>query len=290
VIQAHEEERVWEAPDGTKLFYRIWRAPSRRGALLLVHGLGSNSTRWMEFAGQTTLREHWDLIAPDLRGHGRSPSRRPSGMQQWASDLAGILDAPGHPRAIVVGHSLGALVALAFARRYPDRTRGLVLIEPSFPQAFGRRGRVLRRCRPLLILAAGVVRALNALGLRRRILPYRDLRALDERARALLGAGKQKEMVRLYGSVWRDLRFNHTANYLDDFIAQVGPVPPLEEIQASVLSLISRDSPFTASAQTENVLASLPHNRTVRLPATHWILTETPQEARRVIEEWIRSV
>jgi pimeloyl-ACP methyl ester carboxylesterase len=210
-------------------------------------------------------------------------------MQQWTSDLAGILDAAGHPSAIVAGHSLGALVALAFAHSYPQRVDGLVLIEPSFSQAFGRRGRVLRRCRPLLVLAAGAARALNALGLRRRILPYRDLRALDERARTLLRAGRQEEMVRLYGSVWRDLRFNHTANYLDDFIAQVGPVPRLEEIQPPVLSLISSRSPFTASERTENVLARLPRNRTVRLPATHWILTETPAEARRVIEEWVSS-
>jgi pimeloyl-ACP methyl ester carboxylesterase len=70
------------------------------------------------------------LIAPDLRGRGDSASLPgPFGMEQHARDLAAVLDDAGARHAVAVGHSMGGFVMATFAALFPERTRGLVLVD-----------------------------------------------------------------------------------------------------------------------------------------------------------------
>ncbi len=101
------------------LSYRVIREAKPRRALVLLHGMASNMTRWSEFMEQTRLRDSWDLVAPDLRGNGRSVSRCPLTRELWADDIAAILDAEGYSKAVVAGHCLGANIAIQFAARHP---------------------------------------------------------------------------------------------------------------------------------------------------------------------------
>jgi 3-oxoadipate enol-lactonase len=73
------------------------------------------------------LATQFRVVAPDLRGHGRGlPTRRFSGAE-CADDLAAIVQALDLGRVIVVGYSLGGLVAQLFARKYPQLVAGMVL-------------------------------------------------------------------------------------------------------------------------------------------------------------------
>jgi 3-oxoadipate enol-lactonase len=75
------------------------------------------------------LEGTFDVITPDLRGFGQSTTiDAPYTMDDFASDIAGLLDQLGISQAAVAGHSMGGYVALAFARRYADRVRGLGLV------------------------------------------------------------------------------------------------------------------------------------------------------------------
>src|SRR3989344_3189912 len=134
-------------PDGVTLGYRRWRAPNnpQRRTLVLLHGLASNHTRWAEFTEQTALKENWNILCPDLRGHGESPTRGKINLEIWRDDLLRLLDAEGADRAVIAGHSLGAQVACLFAARHPARGLGLVLLDPVHPPALrGRLGWVRR--------------------------------------------------------------------------------------------------------------------------------------------------
>jgi pimeloyl-ACP methyl ester carboxylesterase len=135
------------APDGARIAYCAWRPHAARGALVLLHGVASNATRWSEFVAGTGLRADWALLRMDLRGQGRSPWHGRIGMADWCGDLAAMLDAEGFGRAIVGGHCLGANIALEFACRHPERTAGLVLIEPMPRQALTGTMRQLARLR-----------------------------------------------------------------------------------------------------------------------------------------------
>jgi pimeloyl-ACP methyl ester carboxylesterase len=70
------------------------------------------------------------VIAPDMRGHGAS-DKPPSGYDglSLASDVVGLLDALGVRSAHIVGHDMGALVALVFAGNFPARTRSLTYLD-----------------------------------------------------------------------------------------------------------------------------------------------------------------
>ncbi|WP_199260689.1 alpha/beta fold hydrolase [Paracoccus binzhouensis] len=95
--------------------------------LVALHGIGSNATG---FAGLLPhLPEAWRVIAWDAPGYGAS---QPLAAEwpvaaDYAAALAGLLDRLGVGRAVLLGHSLGTLMAAAFARRHPERVAALVL-------------------------------------------------------------------------------------------------------------------------------------------------------------------
>jgi pimeloyl-ACP methyl ester carboxylesterase len=276
-----EKIRILRRPDGAEIAYGVTRGDAPRPLLVLAHGMGSNMTRWSEFFAQTRLARGWDLMRPDLRGHGRSLWRGRTGMEIWCDDLAAILDAERYERAVVGGHCLGANVAVHFAQRHPRRTQGLVLVEPMPPEAQSGPLRRLRALAPLLRLAACGIRALNALGLRRRVLPSLDLEALDAASRR-----DAQAISRLYASPLFDLRFMPSAAYLQDFLELWRPLPPLRTIGAPALALASTGAHFTDPAAVAEALHAMPRLTLEHIEALHWIPTEQPKRMREAIERW----
>jgi len=102
--------------------------------LAMLHGLlvGSLAT-WYFGAGARLARRHRVLLH-DLRGHGKS-DRPPSGYDTatMAGDLEALLPLAGDGPVTLIGHSWGALVALRFALRHPERVARLCLVEAPLP-------------------------------------------------------------------------------------------------------------------------------------------------------------
>jgi lipase len=73
----------------------------------------------------------WRVVAPDLRGHGRSTWDPPWNVEQLVSDIVDTMDAEALDRVPVLGHSYGGLLAMHLAARVPDRVERLVLIDPA---------------------------------------------------------------------------------------------------------------------------------------------------------------
>jgi pimeloyl-ACP methyl ester carboxylesterase len=278
--------RTFTTGDGATVAYRLRRADEPRRTIVALHGLASNMTRWSECAGITRLAASWDILWLDLRGHGDSRFRGRVGMAVWCADLAALLAHESVPRAVLVGHCLGANLALWFARQVPARVAGLVLIEPMFRQALtGQLARVAR-LRPLIAAAVPPLRLLAALGLHRRHLARLDLAQLDREARAAMaGAGGAFPEAR-YASVREDLRSLPLSIYLQDMLAVTDPLPQLSDIAVPTLALLSAGTSFTDPEVTARSLAALPGCCIVRLPARHWIPTEQPEAMRRAIENW----
>ena len=95
--------------------------------LMLVHGFPLDSSSWNEII--PFLKDHFDLILPDLRGFGKSTTvEAPYTLSDMADDLAGLLDHLGVEKTALAGHSMGGYISLAFAKKYPQRVSGLGLI------------------------------------------------------------------------------------------------------------------------------------------------------------------
>ena len=95
-------------------------------ALVIVHGIGSRAGTWMPIARE--LATHYDVIAYDQRGHGAS-SHPEAGylLPDYAADLGELIDRIGLERPLIMGHSLGGMVTLEWARAHPDRAAALVI-------------------------------------------------------------------------------------------------------------------------------------------------------------------
>ncbi len=100
-------------------------ADPRKPAVVLVHGAGSDHRCW-----PTEVRRlaGWRVLAVDLPGHGRSTGRPRQSVAAYTQDLLAFLSELGIYRAVLVGHSLGAAVALHLALEQPDLLAGLGLV------------------------------------------------------------------------------------------------------------------------------------------------------------------
>jgi pimeloyl-ACP methyl ester carboxylesterase len=100
-------------------------------ALLLISGLGYSLWQWHRMV--PFLAEHFQVITFDNRGVGESTkSPGPYSARMLAADSAGLLDALGIEKAVVMGHSMGGFIAQAMALDYPDKVEKLVLCSTNF--------------------------------------------------------------------------------------------------------------------------------------------------------------
>ena len=129
--------------------------------VLLVHGMGGDHTTWRRLSGALTAAGR-EVIAVDLRGHGRSGRAQRYRLNDFRDDLAAVLDSLDLDRVDVVGHSLGAHSALRLAMAQPDRVRRLLVEEPppmprddaDLAEAITPTSTLAERVRGLAMLAA----------------------------------------------------------------------------------------------------------------------------------------
>jgi pimeloyl-ACP methyl ester carboxylesterase len=141
--------------------------PNNGPPLVLVHGVGR---RWQVFSPLLdALATRWHVFAPDLRGHGKSSHIRDGyNSQQYAVDVAALLQERVRVPAVIFGHSLGGAVGMWIAAHHPQLVRALVVGDTTMTKANFDRS-----------IYPALFRALHAVAKRRG--------SLDELAEALGG-------------------------------------------------------------------------------------------------------
>ncbi|MBV8916833.1 alpha/beta fold hydrolase [Bradyrhizobium sp.] len=229
-------------------------------AVVLLHGAGFDRTTW-------ALHSRWfahhgfAVLAPDLPGHGWSPGPALRSIGEMADWTIALLDAAGVPRAHLIGHSMGSLIALDAAARYPDRLTALSLIGTAATMTVG----------PDLLKAAeadgeAAIDMVSIWGLGFRA----ELGGCLAPGLWMHG-GAQRTLQRCApGVLFSDLSACNA--YADALSAAASVNVP------TTLVLGERD--MMTPAKAGNALASaIPHARTVVLPgAGHMLMTERPDE------------
>jgi 3-oxoadipate enol-lactonase len=130
--------------DGCQISYRVHSNPGKP-RLALIHSLALSGQMWNEIIAQ--LPKDAEILVYDCRGHGQSERRPgPYSVELFADDLAAVFEACGWSSAAIAGCSMGGCVAQAFAAAYPQRVRGLALIDttawygPTAPKDWKARG------------------------------------------------------------------------------------------------------------------------------------------------------
>ena len=105
-------------------------------AVVMLHGAGFDHSTWA-LHSRWFAHHGYSVLAPDLPGHGRSAGKLLPTIADMADWTAALLDAAGAPKARLVGHSMGSLIALETAARHPARVTALSLIGTAATMTVG---------------------------------------------------------------------------------------------------------------------------------------------------------
>lgn len=154
--------------DGITIHYETQGDPATP-AVVLLHGFTSDHRMWLPVV--EALRESFYLIAPDLRGHGRSGAPEAVdaySMETYAEDLQALLGHLQVDLCVLAGCSFGGMVALQFAVTWPERIAGLVLTDSSPAPESERYDEAFRQREQKMLEAEELVQRLGTAGLGRR--------------------------------------------------------------------------------------------------------------------------
>lgn len=242
--------------------------------VLLVHGMGAHWRWWDEVA--PLLAAETRPVALDLRGHGDSGWRDDSAysVASFVEDLEEARHALGWERFALVGHSLGARVALEYAAAHPERLTSLAVIDFLVEGWQGGRGfdRAKARAQPYYEDRETAVA-------RFRLQPPGTTLA-PEALRRLGEASVKKTDA---GWTWKfDWRC---------FGVGVGPVwPALERIKARSLVVRGADSALMDQKAAERVAAALPSGRAASVSgAHHHVPLDAPVPLARLLLEFLAA-
>lgn len=247
------------------------RWPGAGPPLVLIHGIGSTGASW-----DATIPALSQVVAPitlDLRGHGDSGKPEHGYLyDDYIGDLDGVLHALDNDRPLLMGHSLGGLIALWWAARHPDRSAGIVVVDSplrsglDFAPAFD--AWLEQNALPVDELAA------------RYAVEHPDW--TPERARS-----RAEAMTGTARNVFVELRADSLGNHGVDRLAEI------ERISSPVL--LVRGDPETGSmvvpADADDFAARLPNARVAHIPGAGHALHRThAPEVAAITVPFLRDV
>lgn len=128
--------------------WSLFGALTNKAPIVLIHGVGMQQAYWSPQINE--LSKDSCVIAYDMWGHGATPANALAvNLADFTHQLVTLLDELSIPRAHVVGHSMGALVALDFGIHHPERAASLTLLNAVFDRTDEQRAPVLRRAHDL---------------------------------------------------------------------------------------------------------------------------------------------
>jgi pimeloyl-ACP methyl ester carboxylesterase len=245
-----------------------------RPPLLLLHGGGAHAHWFDRVAGAFAASHH--VVALDQRGHGESAWASPPAYatEDFAADLAGVMDVLGWARMTLVGHSMGGHNAMAFAAWHPGRLDRLVIADsrPALPpervQRMRDRGRRPPRVHPTLEAAVAAF----------RLLP----------SETVAPPGLLAHLARA-GYTARDGGFAprfDPACYLDR--RPVDAWPLLERVRVPTLVVRGALSPILTGEMAARIVRAIPGAVEVEIPgAYHHLTLDRPAEVVAALRDFL---
>jgi pimeloyl-ACP methyl ester carboxylesterase len=244
--------------NGLRLRYLEWGRPEAL-PIVCVHGYTSSAEAFNAVARRLEDRAH--LVAMDVRGHGES-AWSPDGAYQYADqagDLAALADQLGIERFVLIGTSMGGVIAMVYASQHADRLRGLVLNDIG-PEVEAGSSRItgLVRSRP-----ADFASLDEAMQYRRETSPITAARPLEDQEETARGVLRERPDGRW---AWK-----MDPAYIEQRIARGAPVrpplwPALETLPCPTQVVWGTDSDVLSEAQAKRMAAALPKGELVSVP------------------------
>lgn len=236
------------------------------GALpvIFVHSASGSTHHWS--AQLKHLRQTRRAIALDLRGHGKSaqPANGDFAVAGMAEDIGSVADQLKLGRFVLVGHSMGGFVAIAYAGAHPERIAGLFLLDPA---SDGRS-----------------IPAEQAHGLMAALRSDAYLPTIERYWESIIGPSSQSVRDQLLTEL-RNTSKTTNVEALDGLL-DFDPVTPLRRYQGPKLTVITALNDTPASLQ--NLVPDLPHRK---IEGTgHWPQLDQPQTVNVLLDDFLATI
>lgn len=268
--------RFFETNDGVRLHALEWPADGslaggRASPIALLHGGGANAHWWDHLARPLSARR--TVVALDFRGHGDSDHPTTRRVGAFNDDLEALIAWWAREDVVLVGHSMGAAVALDHASRFPA-TRGLVLVD----LARGGNPETGRRARLALTLRRTYRSRAEAIE-RFRFLP--ESSHPEEALRAAIGAHSVREEP--------DGRFGYKFDP-GWFALPSRPRPDVASVRCPTLLVRGAESTLLTAEAAAAFCASAPDASWIEIPdAGHQVLVDQPARLLAAIETFLAA-
>lgn len=253
--------------------------------LLMIHGTGGGFDQALDFAAPLIAR--WRVIAPSRFGYLRSAFPHEPSSEHQADAFADLLDELGIARAPIIGGSAGALSALQFAIRHPDRCSALVAMVPA-AYAPGR---------PPVKPASPLAQAIITHALKSDFVFWLGL-SLNEDAMigallatdpALVKASSPGEQARVRSILHHILPVSaRTQGLLNDARLAYDPAPmPIETIAAATLALSLEDDRFQTLAAARHISDTVPGAELAAFPTGGHVWVGCQMQVFKTVDEFL---
>jgi pimeloyl-ACP methyl ester carboxylesterase len=259
--------------DGAECFASSGGREHDRGRplIVLLHSAGLDHSVWALLARWFAHRG-WNVVAPDLPGHGRSGGEALGSVAAMADWTAKLIDACGAARAVLVGHSMGSLIALETAARHGEAVDAIVLIGTAAAMPVTRE---------LLAAAAAndqtAIDMMSVWGYGRRAVIGGSLAP----GLWMLGGGRRLLERARPGVLFRDLT---ACNEYSDGLAAAG------RVKVPALLVLGERDLMTPARRGMELADALAHARVVtHKGAGHMLMSERPDEVLNALGEFARE-
>jgi len=244
--------------NGLELHYLDW-GNAGAAPVVCVHGYTSSAEPFNGLARHFHDRFH--IVVPDVRGHGES-AWSPDGAYQYrdqVSDLAGLVDQLGLTRFVLIGTSMGGIIAMAYAEAHAERLLGLVINDIG-PDVEGGSQRITRMvgARPEEFATLE-----DAMAYRREISPVTASRPIGDQRELALGVLRQRPDGRW---VWK-----MDPAYIQQRVQHGSPPRPalwpvLRSLPCPTVVVWGTESDVLSGAQAARMVGALPRGELVTVP------------------------
>ena len=269
-----------ELNDGVKVHYN---EAGEGHPVILLHGSGAGATGWSNFRGNIpALAQRFRVLAVDLPGWGKSDPVANRAFKH-PEQVIELMDALGLEKAALVGNSMGGVVSIATAARYPDRVSHLVTMGAAamtgIPTLFGAGDGPTEGIK--VLVGAYANPSFETMKKLCEIMAFDPALASDELVELRVEAAKAHP--------------DHLANGLHAFM-HGGPVPyqasaeEIASITAPALLVHGRDDRVVHYEHTLRLVAAIPSSRAVLLNRCgHWAQIEHAAEFNRMVVDFVEN-
>jgi len=258
-----------------QIFYYLENSFPGRPFIILLHGLSSNHTTWLN-AMETLRANGYNCLAPDLRGHGHSDKTKNKKLYPlpvFSDDLRQIIDKEQINNFILVGYSFGGQIAIDTAAKHPEGLKGLILISTNHAPPLG-----YLHLGFLTPAVSGGLKFLAALLFWQKLNKYHYY----EHGRA----------VGYWDSVWDGLRtMPMTINFwLLAQEANINLKNELRQIKIPTIFVCGRNDAFITKKEIDEMTQAVPNSQLIiSKNPSHFVATNSQEEITQIILDFLRK-